>query len=126
MTATQITVKTLSLTGIDPVTNSAFVALSTNTTPGNGHFFTNTGEEFVWIKNDSAQSVSVKVLCQTACSYGGAASIHDVTITVANGKQMIVGKFPPGRFSDANGNVQIDVTSYTAGSGVSIAVIKAT
>lgn len=111
----------MGLTGIQMLTNgtgTGWVAIAAG-----GNHFTNTGDEYLWINNTNAGStVTVKIVTQIACSYGGLHTEHDVSITVAASSQMVVGKLPTARFNDASGYTYLTYTGTPA--NVKIAIIK--
>ena len=86
-----------------------------------GMEFTNTGKEFLVVKNIDATATTVTAEGQTACELG---VVHDAgPISVANGKTVIFGPFNPSYYNDANNKVQLTITG-TEVSGGTIAVIK--
>jgi hypothetical protein len=106
------------------VKSAATLTVSGAVLAGGANFgmqFTNTGREFLVVKNIDAVNTVVTAEGQTACEVG---TIHDAgPITVANGKTVIFGPFSQSYYNDANNLVQLTVTG-TEASGGTIAVIK--
>ncbi len=81
-----------------------------------GDFFTNNGRTFVFVKNDSASTITVTV---DAGSDAGLSYV-DPTKTIAAGAIAVFGPFAPRQFSDLNGNVNI---TYSASTSVKVIAI---
>jgi hypothetical protein len=88
-----------------------------------GDAFKNSGAEVVHIKNGATSTVATFVAAAggsatpggAQCSMGVAGTPgHDLAVTVAGSAEMLVGPFPPNRFSDANGLVQISWSNVTS------------
>lgn len=113
MSVKTITVQTTSRTALLEFTMEAIET--------DGMQFTNTGREFLIVKNIDTTDTVVTAEGQTPCELG---VIHDAgPITVANGKTVIFGPFNPSYYNDANNMVQLTITG-TEVSGGTIAVIK--
>lgn len=89
------------------------VTFATVASSSNGDKYLNTGREVVMFQNTSSQAAAasvVTVTAQTPDNFGGAASLHNITITVPTSSQYgltAIGPFPPSVFNDANGNVNL-------------------
>lgn len=82
---------------------------------GGGDQFSNDGKTYLHVKNGGGSSINVTIASQVACSQG---STHNTVVAVANGAEKMIGPFPPERFNDASGFVQVTysaVTSVTVG-----------
>lgn len=100
----QLDVEAVSLTGGTP----SMVAASAG-----GDSFSNDGHTMFKVTNGGASSVTVTVASPQDCNYG---YNHDVVVNVAAGATVDVGPFPPARFNDNKGNVNVtysEVTSVT-------------
>jgi len=83
--------------------------------------FANDGKVFLHVKNGGASPDTVTIVCQTACNYGSSTPTHDLTVSVTNGADRMIGPFPTSRFNDANGDVTVN-HSYTT--TVTVAAIR--
>ena len=84
-----------------------------------GDAFTNTGVEFVHIKNKhDATTYTITVTAQTTTYVHpnfGSLTKSNITKTVANGNTVFLGPFRPSVFNDANGKAQITYILGTSG-----------
>jgi hypothetical protein len=83
-----------------------------------GHFFANSGRDFIWVKNGSTSSKNVIIDSPVACNQGAA---HDVTVAVSPAEERLIGPFPQSRFNDAAGRVNMTFSAVTQ---LTIAVIR--
>ena len=84
-----------------------------------GDQFANDGRIFLHVKNVNAASRDVTINSQNNCSQG---FDHDITVTVpATTGDKMIGPFPPGRFDDSGGFVQV---TYESEVGVTVAAIR--
>lgn len=102
-----LTTQVVSVAGIVPTYASA---------AGGGDTFTNTGNEFLHIKNGSGSPITVTVAC-TATKYKGA-TITNQAVSVTNGSELMVKPFAP----DITG-VTAAIT-YSAVTSLTIAVVQ--
>ncbi len=104
-----LSVQAASLTGLSPTFGSAAEG---------GDSFSNSGREYIHVKNGHSGSQTVTVNSQTLCNYG---SDHDVAVAIPAGEERIIGPFPKDRFNDAGGLVQLTYSGVTA---LTIAVVR--
>ena len=105
-----LTVADINHTGLTP----AFVSVAAG-----GDQFANDGHIFLYVKNTNAASRDVTVDSQSLCNQG---VDHNIVVTVpATTGEKLIGPFPPGRFNDANANVQI---TYESEVGVTIQAMR--
>lgn len=83
-----------------------------------GDKFKNKGNEFLIVKNGSAASVTVTIDSVKNCSYG---FDHNLTIVVAVGDEVNIGRFSPIRFNDEEGYVLV---AYSAVTSVTVGVLE--
>lgn len=106
-----------------PLANTG-ITESLSAASGDGHSFTNTGDEFVIVTNDYTDTVTMTVV--TGGTIGGLA-IADVDVAVAAGATAIVGPFQTGIFNQSSGDIYLNwnaaVTSTVADS-VTLAVFQ--
>lgn len=101
-------------------------AETTVASSSNGDKFINTGREVAFLQNSSSQgagvAVTVTVVAQAVDSFGGAASLHNLTISVPSSSfgLMAIGPFPPSLFNDSSGFCNL---TYSAG-GLNIGVVS--
>lgn len=93
------------------------------TAAAGGDSFPNTGKEFVHIKNANATLArTVTFDSPGTCSFNLAANAaHDQAVSIPASSQRVIGPFPPGRFNDTNGRVQM---TYSSEADLTIAVLK--
>lgn len=73
--------------------------------------FANDGRTLLKIIGPSSASVTVVADSPTACNFGAtAAPVHDTSFVVPTGQSMVCGPFPPERYNDTNGRVQLTAT----------------
>lgn len=104
-----LTVEMVSRSGVDV----AGVAAASG-----GDEFTNSGSEFVEIKNGGASSINVTF--ETQATVDGEA-VADKVVAIPAGVTKIIGPFPRGVYNDVNGRVKI---SYSAVTSVTVKVLK--
>ena len=80
--------------------------------------FPNDGKTFLHVKNAGGSPDSVVVNSVTPCDQG---ADHDVTVSVTNAQERMIGPFPPARFNDANGNVTVTHSFLTS---VTVAALR--
>jgi nicotinamide mononucleotide (NMN) deamidase PncC len=104
----------------------AGVAITHNAAAGGGDSFQNSGNVYIHVKNTSGGTLTpaVKVEGQGTDNFGvsgAGGTVFDQDVNLANNEEKVIGPFPPGRFNDANGRVQL---TYPNGvTGVTVAVI---
>lgn len=99
-----LTVQTVSLAG-SVITLGAAAA--------GGDSFPNSGNVYFRVNNGSGASINVTFDAPNADNFGVINDAHDVVVAVAAGAQKTIGPFPPERFNDANGRVQVTYSSAT-------------
>jgi len=115
---------TLTATSFSPNSSTA-VALTMAATSSNGDAFANNGGQVVLFQNSSSQggaSVTVTFTGQGVDNFGGAGSLHTITVPVASSSMLLyaVGPFRTAIFNDANGLVQM---TYSA-AGLFVKVVN--
>lgn len=111
MAASAITVQTVDTVG-EVIT---FAAANVD-----GNYFTNDGLTYLHIKNGGASPITVTVNSLENCSYG---FDHNLSITIANGAEKVIGFFSKKRFNAVDGTVGI---TYSAVTTVTVAAVKVT
>lgn len=92
----------------------------------NGDKWLNTGKEVALLQNSSSQgagsAVTVTVVGQVPDNFGGAATLHNLTISVPSSSfgMMAIGPFAPTVFNDANGFCNL---TYSA-AGLNIGIVS--
>lgn len=104
-----ISVQAFSVAGLTP----NFVAASAG-----GDTFDNAGANYLFVKNQSASSITVTVDSVQQCSHG---FDHDQVVTVTAGQTKQIGLFPTTRYNNASGQVAV---SYSAVASVTVAVVN--
>jgi len=101
------------------------LAGSLSTAATGGDEFTNTGIEFVRIRNDHASTAyTVRITAQTTCikhpTYGTVTK-SNTDVTVAAGADAYIGPFVQGSWNDTNNKVQVSYRTtgtYATGSAI--------
>ncbi|MHB0976893.1 MAG: hypothetical protein ACYC1U_06835 [Candidatus Aquicultorales bacterium] len=107
---TDLALQQLALAGLNPTFAAADVA---------GNTFTNTGGEFLVVKNGSGVSIDVTVDSIKPCDQG---VDHNAVVSVPAGQERWIGRFDPARFTNpATGKVSV---TYSAVATVTVAAIK--
>lgn len=100
-----ITVQQISLSGL---TESAATAATAA-----GDTVLNNGRTFIEVTDGATTNPTVTIASQVDCNQG---YTHDVVVTVPSGEAKIIGPFPPNRFNNASGQIEVtydDDTSVT-------------
>ena len=98
-----LTVQQIALAGITPTYDAC---------TADGDQFPNDGKTYIELKNTDTASQDVVVASPTNCDQG---STHDVTVSIpANTDNKKIGPFPPSRFNDGNGYVQLTYSGVSA------------
>lgn len=105
----ELTPQAVTLTGVAPVLTAA---------AGAGNRFTNSGTEFLLVRNAHTVPITVTINSIAPCNQG---FDHDVVVSVPNGTDRFIGPFPKARFDDTIGQVQIIYSVVTA---LTVAVIR--
>lgn len=106
-----------------PATTSP-ITLTTVPSSSTGDKYPNTGKEIVVFQNTSSQggaAVVVTIVAQNTDNFGGAASLHNLTINIPTSSQFgmtVVGPFPVAVFNDTGGFV--NMTYSVAGVNVGV------
>ena len=77
---------------------------------GGGDQFANDGRHFVFIKNGHSSPQTVTANSQSLCDQG---ADHDIAVAVTNAEDRMIGPFPPSRFNDSSGFVQLTYSAVT-------------
>ena len=105
-----LTIQTIDHTGVAESLVAAAAA---------GDQFANDGRIFIHVLNTNGASRDVTINSQSNCNQG---FDHNIVVTVpATTGDMMIGPFPPSRFDDGGGFVQV---TYEAETGVTIAAIR--
>jgi hypothetical protein len=97
------------------VTRAGVALAGTAATVTTGDVFTNTGTQFLFVKNGGGAPTTVTLKFGTNGKVDGQAGTER-TVSVTNGTEQIIGPFPPYTYNDANGQVTVvcsPVTSVT-------------
>src|SRR5262245_2385259 len=113
--ATALTKTTISRAGVDLVA-TATAADAT------GNNWTNTGGEFLFIKNGGGSSITLTLAVGPGAVVDGQTPTSK-TVTVAAGKEFLVGPFPVTIYSDVNNLMNI---TYSGVTSVTVAVLSYT
>lgn len=101
---------------VNPAAAGSSTGLSTLSllaaTSSNGDSFLNTGKEVVLFQNSSSQgaaAVTVTIAGQKVDNFGGASSLHNVTVSVPTSSMAltVVGPFRTDVYNDSNNKVQM-------------------
>ena len=106
-----LTVSAIVITGLD--SSALFTAAA-----GGGDTFTNTGREFIYIKNGDASPINVTFT--TPATYKNIA-LEDPVVAVGATDEMIIGPFAVGAFNNSSGLVDV---AYSAVTSVTVAVFQ--
>lgn len=104
------------LTAVKPTLTGA--NLSPVAANAGGDSFDNSGNQLFYVKNGGGAPITVTFDAPNPDNFGITDNSHDAAVSVAAGAERWVGPFPPGRFNDANGRVQVaysGVTTVTVG-----------
>lgn len=107
--------------------SSVGLSLGFAASSSNGDAFQNSGSQVVLCQNSSSQgsgsTVTVTVTGQNPDNFGGAASLHTITVPIASSSMGVtaIGPFRPAIFNDTNGLVQL--TYSAAGLWIKIVAI---
>jgi hypothetical protein len=90
-----------------------------------GDQFSNTGIQFVHVKNGAGGDITLTVTAQNTqtpsiSGYGVGTKSNSVT-TVTAGEERFIGPFPKQAFNDTSGNAQI---TYSSTASVTLAIIQ--
>lgn len=105
-----LTVQNVARTGLAPTYASA---------AGGGDTFVNDGAVLLHVKNGGGSAVTVTITSTAPATVGLAPS--NVTVSVPNAGERMIGPFPPGAFSDANGATAV---GYSAVTSVTVAAVR--
>jgi hypothetical protein len=82
-----------------------------------GDVYLNGSNRFLHVRNGGVAPITVTITAHTACSAG---VLHDLTYTVANGADKILGPFDPARFNNTSGQIEV---GYSDNTTVTVAAI---
>ncbi len=106
-----------------PASTTGFT-LTTSPSSSNGDKYINTGKEIVVFQNSSSQgagsAITVTVTAQNTDNFGGAASLHNLTISVPSSSFGLtaIGPFPVAVFNDSNSFVNLTYSAAGLNVGV--------
>lgn len=101
----EITVQQISTAGLAPVAGVAAGAT--------GDTVINNGRTYIEVTDGATTAPEVTIASQVSCDQG---FTHDVVVNVASGGTMLIGPFPPNRFNNSDGMIEVtydDTTSVT-------------
>ena len=104
-----LSVQTISRDGLEATYDAA---------AGGGDEFTNSGDEFIHIKNGDVSAMTLTIVTQATVD---GQAVGDRTVAVPAGEERIVGPFPTGTYNDGTGKVQL---TYSAVTSLTIAALK--
>lgn len=104
-----LTVQDVTAAGLTP----SYVAASAG-----GDTFANNGRVMLHVKNGSASSITVTIVSARTCNFGYQ---HDIQVTVPASSEKMIGPFPPERFNNDSGMVQVN---YSAVTSVTVAALE--
>ncbi len=110
MSVQELTVVSISLTGITP---------AGVTVEDDGMFFVNTGNIYLDILGGTSGALKVTIDSPAECDFG---ETHDVEITPVAATRYLVGPFPRSRFDDASNKINI---TFAAGAEADLMKIQA-
>jgi hypothetical protein len=96
----------------------AGIALSFASAASGGDTMVNDGKTVLIVKNASGSAITVTVTAKAACPLG---SLHNISVSVANGAEQIIGPFLPAIYNNTSGAVEITYSSVTS---VTVAALK--
>lgn len=91
----------------------------------NGFKFLNDGKTRIYIKNADSGACTALIDNPQPCSFGGT-TVHDVSLSLTNAKDYVIGPFPKYRFNDADGYVTIGLTPAADATQISAKAVKST
>jgi hypothetical protein len=89
----------------------------------NGFKFLNDGKTKLYIYNNDDGACTITVDVPQPCSYGGT-SVHDVTDSLTNDKDYVIGPFPKHQFNDSDGYVTVAITPNSDATDISAKAVK--
>lgn len=101
----EITVQQISLSGLAEAAGTAATAA--------GDTVINNGRTFIEVVDGATTAPTVTIASQTDCNQG---YTHDIVVAVPSGAARIIGPFPPNRFNNTSGQIEVtydDDTSVT-------------
>lgn len=104
-----LTVQDVTVSGLTP----AYAAASAG-----GDTFVNNGRIMLHIKNGGASPITVTIVSAKTCNFGFQ---HDITVTINASSEKMIGPFPPERFNNDSGMVQVN---YSAVTSVTVAALE--
>lgn len=110
MAVVTLTLKTVNYNGVEGYSDTADYSAATAT---DGFEFTNDGRTIINVKNDgSSGALTCTIDNPQPCDFGGT-TVHDVTVTIPQGDDFIIGPFPTNRFnSQSAGKVTITLDHF--------------
>jgi len=79
-----------------------------------GDEFANTeGSAYLFVKNASGSSRTLTISAEQTVS-GAGLTVPDMTVTIDDSTEKVIGPFPTATFNDADGNVNISIDTETS------------
>lgn len=104
-----LTVQDVTAAGITP----DYVAASAT-----GDSFPNNGRVMLHVKNGGTAAIDVTIISAKTCNFGFQ---HNITVSVPASGEKMIGPFPPERFNNDQGQVQVN---YSAVTSVTVAALE--
>ena len=109
MAVVTLTRKDIDYNGAEAYSDTADYTAATAT---DGFEFINDGKTIINIKNDGTSgALTCTVDNPQPCSYGST-TIHDITVTIPQDDDWLIGPFPTHRFNDSSGKVTISLDQF--------------
>ena len=80
---------------------------------GGDEFVNTEGSAYLFVKNASGSSRTLTISVEETRT-GAALVTPDITVTVADSTEKVIGPFPPATFNDSDGNVNISIDTETS------------
>lgn len=109
MAVVTLTPKECDYNGVEAYSDTADYSAATAT---DGFTFVNDGKTVINIKNDGTSgALAATVDNPQPCDFGGT-TVHDVSISIPQDDDFLIGPFPKHRFNDADGKVTITLDQF--------------
>lgn len=95
----------------------------TAATANDGFKFVNDGKTRLYMYNGDSGACTILVDVPQPCSYGGT-SVHDVSASITNAKDYVIGPFPMHQYNDADGYVTVSLTPAADATQISAKAVK--
>lgn len=98
----EITVQQMTTSGLTPTAGVAAGA--------SGDTVLNNGRTYIEVEDTGTTAPTVTVASQVDCNQG---FTHDITVAISSGSLALIGPFPPNRFNNADGQIEVSYSSET-------------